>query len=121
MGIYKLFELFARRKERMMLIEKVGDKIDPSFFQSSLPIPVLIAGKGSYGTLKAGCLLVGVGLGLLVGFIILNVTLPAIEMIGTHSYEQVASIVFGSSVLLFGGLSLLVAFVLEMKYQNKKK
>ena len=27
--IYKLFELFAGRRERMMLIEKMGDKLTP--------------------------------------------------------------------------------------------
>lgn len=28
-GIYKLFELFVCKKERLMLIEKMGDKYEP--------------------------------------------------------------------------------------------
>ena len=31
--IYKLFELFAGRRERMMLIEKMGDKLTPENFK----------------------------------------------------------------------------------------
>ena len=27
------FELFVRRKERILLIEKIGEKIDPSFLE----------------------------------------------------------------------------------------
>ena len=29
LGIYKLFELFVCKKERLMLIEKMGDKYQP--------------------------------------------------------------------------------------------
>ena len=29
-GIYGLFELFVRKKERLAIIEKIGDKLDPS-------------------------------------------------------------------------------------------
>lgn len=120
--IYRLFELFARRKERIMLIEKAGDKIDSSFFQGGLPISVYHNRAGSYGTLKAGCLLVGVGLGLLVGFFILNIALPKMEVAMLRGeYQEIASVVFGSSVMLFGGLSLLIAFVLEMKHVRNNK
>ena len=34
--IYKLFELFVRRKERMMLIEKMGDKLTPEVFKNGI-------------------------------------------------------------------------------------
>lgn len=31
MSIYSLFELFVRRRERMAIIEKLGDKLDPAY------------------------------------------------------------------------------------------
>lgn len=121
LGIYKLFELFARRKERMLIIEKLGDKLEPSLVNGGMPIPVQITGKSSFGALKAGSLLVGVGLGLLIGFLILSLSLPSIDAMGSHNYSGIVSIVYGSSVLLFGGLGLLVAFFVEMKTTNKNK
>ena len=42
LGIYKLFELFVGKKERLTMIEKLGDKLDPSMLGNrlSLPLPV---------------------------------------------------------------------------------
>lgn len=119
LGIYKLFELYARKKERLLMIDKLGDKLDPSYLNGSLPMPSQIVGKFSFGALKAGALMVGVGLGLLVGFLILNVSLPAIEMFNTGNYRELGSVVFGSSVLLFGGLGLLIAFIVETRINKK--
>jgi hypothetical protein len=37
-----------------------------------------------------------------------------------NAYE-ISGVVYGASVLLFGGLGLLVAFVIEIKYVKDKK
>ena len=34
--IYKLFELFVGRKERIMIIEKLGDKLTPDTFKNGI-------------------------------------------------------------------------------------
>ena len=68
-GIYGLFELFVRKRERLAIIEKIGDKLDASAFDGKLGLPHYMR-NFSFSSLKAGCLLVGIGLGLLVGFII---------------------------------------------------
>ena len=39
-GTYGLFELFARRKERLLMIEKLGDKLDASSFEGLIKFPV---------------------------------------------------------------------------------
>lgn len=39
-GIYGLFELFVRKKERLAIIEKIGDKLDPSAFDAKIGLPV---------------------------------------------------------------------------------
>ena len=68
--IYKLFELFVRKKERLSIIEKIGEKFDASMIENKFSFPSKIFKNFSFGSLKAGCLLMGVGLGLLVGFAI---------------------------------------------------
>ena len=71
--IYKLFELFAGRRERMMLIEKMGDKLTPETFKNGIMYrPSLY----SFGGLRIGCLLLGLGAGLLVGYVLTCTTQP---------------------------------------------
>ena len=38
-GIYGLFELFVRKRERLAIIEKIGDKLDASAFDGKLGLP----------------------------------------------------------------------------------
>ena len=38
LGIYKLFELFVGKKERLTMIEKLGDKLDPSMLGNRLSL-----------------------------------------------------------------------------------
>ena len=49
--IYKLFELFVCKKERMMLIEKL-----PSEALSNVKIKIFKSSNGSYTPLRVGCL-----------------------------------------------------------------
>ena len=66
LGIYKLFELFVGKKERLTMIEKLGDKLDPSMLGNrlSLPLPVgtpfMSSFPISFSALKFGCLLLGI-------------------------------------------------------------
>lgn len=114
--IYGLFELFARRRERITLIEKLAEiksmgqiegKIDFSFGRSF-----------SCWGLRGGCLLIGLGLGIIVAYFLQIKILHGGE-IGMKIYEM-QRIISSGSVLLFGGLGLLIAFILEYKYFRKK-
>ena len=123
LGIYKLFELFVCRKERLTMIEKIGSTFDASMIQNKFNFPE----KKSpvFGTLKIACLLLGVGLGLLTGFA-LTESLGFNEFIARnndnwHHLRDTVGVIYGASVLLFGGLGLLVAFLMEMKYSGKLK
>ena len=87
LGIYKLFELFVCKKERLLLIEKMGDKFVPDTTYG----PKLCS-NFSFSALKIGCLLAGMGLGLLIG----------------------------ACVLVFGGIGLIVAFITELKLSKKQ-
>lgn len=126
-GVYGLFELIVRKKERLAIIEKIGDKLDASAFEGKLGLPSYGgAPRLSFNALKIGCLLTGIGLGLLVGFIIS--TTVAISSSMTYMGDnwqgwyrgEIAGTVYGASVLLFGGLGLIVAFIIELKMGKKQ-
>ena len=125
-GIFRLFDLFVRKKERLAIIEKIGDKFDASMIENKFSFPIKSSENSIFGTLKVACLLLGVGLGLLVGFFIcqMSIYLPngGNMELNVHAYE-ISGVVYGASVLLFGGLGLVVAFLIEMKYikDNKNK
>lgn len=121
-GTYGLFELYARRKERIMIIEKIGEKLDASAFEGKNLVPGFFP-KFSFSALKAGCLLAGAGLGLLVGFLI-NVSMLANNVFASRinewAYDNLCGIAYGASVLLFGGVSLIIAFIVELRMEKKK-
>ena len=116
-GIYGLFELFVRKKERLAIIEKIGDKLEPSALDAKIGLPRLST-NFSFSSLKAGCLLAGIGLGLLVGFII-SVSLTDFNL-DNWGRRELISTVYGASVLLFGGIGLIVAFIIELKLSKEK-
>ena len=121
LGIYKLFELFVCRKERLAMIEKIGSTFDASMIQNKFSFPE--KKLPVFGTLKIACLLLGVGLGLLAGFILTqSLGLNELARVNDNWHmRDTVGVVYGASVLLFGGLGLLVAFLLEMKYSKKLK
>jgi len=120
LGIYRLFDLFVRKKERLAIIEKIGDKFDASMIENKFSFPFKFEGGGAFGTLKIGCLLLGVGLGLLVAYFISYGTLAGFTS-DDYRINQIAGTIYGACVLLFGGLGLLIAFLIEMKYIKDKK
>ena len=117
-GVYGLFELFARRKERLAIIEKIGEKLDSSAFDGKLSFGSYMKGF-SFSSLKVGCLMVGIGLGLLVGFII-NTSLMSNLTPNDWYRDEIAGTAYGASVLLFGGIGLITAFIIETKMSDKK-
>lgn len=125
LGIYGLFELYARRQERLAIIEKMGEKLDPSLLGGSVGMSRLFARGSSFGALKGGCLLMGIGLGLLIGFLICSAYIDGYTMpdpdVNNYKINNIASIVYGSCVLLCGGIGLITAFLLEFKYSRKKE
>ena len=122
LGFYKLFELFVCKKERLLIIEKMGEKFTPDMLEHKLSFSSI--GKFSSSALKFGCLLIGLGLGLLIGYLICSTTLEGYTNTGdvrdSYNMRETFSIIYGSCVLLFGGLSLLIAFLVELKINKNK-
>lgn len=123
LGIYKLFELFVCRRERMAIIEKLSDKIAGADLNGKFSLPDYSHSRSSFGALKGGCLMLGIGLGLLIGFIICAVSIPRYVFMEDISWNvrQMTSIIYGASVLLFGGAGLITAFLIENKISKKNK
>lgn len=105
LGIYKLFELFAGRRERMAIIEKLSaEQLAGGFKPLRQSVPTYFT---SFGPLKIGCLLAGLGLGMLVGLALRNWGYV------NHGNWGEFETVLGASVLLFGGLGLVASFFFE--------
>jgi hypothetical protein len=117
LGIYRLFELFVRRKERILMLEK--GIVTPTSFSPQMPE----FSPSGFGTLKLACLLLGVGFGLLVGFFINMAVSQQIVLMNSNSWQmqETNGIIYGASIMLFGGLGLLLAFFTEQKQIAKKK
>lgn len=114
LGIYKLFELFVRKKERLTIIDKIGDKLTPDILNGKIDCSTDIP-KLSSSALKFGCLFMGLGIGMLVAFAVHYNFADFVE-----SSYQIKSAIYGSCVLLFGGLGLITAFIVELKLGKKR-
>lgn len=113
LGIYKLFELFVCKRERIMLIEKMDER-------GMLPqwdVSKMYGSRISFSALKLGCLLVGMGLGLLLGYFICYTTIP--DFLEKGSYRATPSLIYGACVLGMGGLGLIVAFIAELRLNKR--
>ena len=120
--IYLSFELFVRRQERLKLIDKIEQSFTPkdfSFLKFSSLLPAF--SKKSFTSLRFGCLFTGIGLGLLVG-LFLSLYINTGLNIGNSSWEKDTfyGVAYSSSVLLFGGLGLLVSYFIENKTTRKE-
>lgn len=120
-AIYGLFELFVRRKERLAIIEKISEKLDASVFEGKVNLPSYGMARFSFSSLKVGCLLAGVGAGLFIGFLFhWGFMQDAVFYKDNWHTNQLISVVYGSSVLLFGGIGLLLSFVIETHMSKNK-
>ncbi|MDR2955900.1 MAG: hypothetical protein LBV43_12555 [Prevotella sp.] len=122
-GIYKLFELFARRKERMAMIEKLSTGIDPQILQYQLnpiKIPVYKKMLNDSWAIRIGLLLVGVGLGVIIATSI-DLAISLYE--GTrelyYEYKRTIDVLYPSCAAVFGGIGLVAAYIIEKKDEKK--
>ena len=93
-GIYSLFELFVHKKERLMIIEKLSEKVDWAVLDGKLQLPSFAQKQISFSALKIGCLMAGLGLGLLIGFIF-----HTFVRVNFEGDWKMISMAYGASVL----------------------
>ena len=116
--IYKLFELFVRKQERLLVINKITEisKVDLR------NIDIRMGSKSNWA-IRIGALMIGVGLGLFVGFFLNGMVTGGAYLGGNVSrvYWDLAELVYGSCVCFFGGIALLIAYAVERSNQKKDK
>lgn len=130
--VYKLFELFVRRKERNMFVEKLSEipVENLSGFSGRMPftrVPELER-PWSFVALRTGMLLFGIGVGLLVGYFIADINiytnedvlLQAQHRTYINMVKESLPVIYGSSVLFFGGLSLVGSFLIEQQVLRQR-
>ncbi|MDE6858816.1 MAG: hypothetical protein K2J65_00180 [Duncaniella sp.] len=110
--IYKIFELFVRKNERMRLI----DKLDNAGDMTNIKLDNLcINSDNRYTALKWGLFAIGLGAGLFV-FVLILVSQPTIM-----SDWTLKSTLSSALILLGGGLGLVIAFLIEYKLRRGKE
>lgn len=108
--IYKIIEVLTHRKERIIIadkLEQMGNLND-----SNLPdrLNQFFSERKKYTSLRAGSVLLGMGLGFLVGFII---QYCCFGLDYNYVHGQLISVIYMGSILIFGGAALLGSFVIE--------
>ena len=118
LSIYRVLDSLIRRKERLKLIEKIED-VPTEFLKNGVSLPLFneqrpLAKHNRFSPLLICGLLIGIGLGLLVVVIIQKYNYVSFQ----DDYYYLSAL-YGSCVLLFGGLGLLSAFFLERALKKK--
>lgn len=124
--IYKLFELYARRKERLAMVEKLSAGIDPQVLQnvfSPIGLPAdKESGNGSW-TIRIGMLLFGVGLGVFIATIVDISLAPPTSYHNNNLdiFRDAITILYPACAAFFGGIGLVSAYFIEKKYAKKEE
>jgi hypothetical protein len=124
--LYKFLESLVRRRERIMLVEKI-DSLDPSHveaLQKGMNSQSLASFAGRFTSLRFGMLLAGIGLGLIVAWVLTMMLYPNIASFkgtdGYSYYRDMFSVIYLAAPACFGGLALLLSYLVENK-SNKPR
>ncbi|NDV68324.1 DUF6249 domain-containing protein [Dysgonomonas sp. 25] len=116
-GIYRLFELFVRRKERMAIIEKLmSNSIDSDILNKQLNMPLFQKSNASW-PIRIGLMLVGIGIGVTIASIV-DINMSANGEQGWQMRSAIASL-YVACIATFGGLGLIAAYFIERKHNKK--
>lgn len=122
--VYKVFELFVRRGERLKILDKIEEIKDVNLSGLNLNLPSFNTRiRNKFLSLRCGLLGLGIGLGLFIG----KLTTLALQAswINTDGGERVTrdlnSVLQTSCVCLFGGLALVISYFIERNTERKDK
>ena len=128
--IYMVFELFARRGERKMLIEKIVEigKADVGRYLNEYLGNTGMANifrMRSHGSIRGALLMLGIGIGVMAGFFINYLLVGDAYLTSSRHWdvcnEEVVVVAYIASVCIFGGLGMLIAYFIERKENGKLK
>ena len=124
--IYKIVELFVRQKERRLMVEKMTE-ISPEMLQQNINSMKSIQNDSLMGrkfsTLRWGALLLGVGFGWLLSWILyLSQTDYVNSLRWGFEKEAFQNSMMISTTVLCAGIALIVVHFIERKaYKEAKK
>jgi hypothetical protein len=127
LSVYKTFVLFVRKKERLIIIEKLTVLSENEEFSKSLHLPDVSFSKTDYGSwsLRISLLLIGVGLGCLLSFFTQYYLFDSFSDYNVNDWRiqnrvsDIKVIVNFSYIAIFGGIGLLIAYLIESKKTKK--
>jgi hypothetical protein len=122
--VYMTFELIVRKKERLTLIEKLGMNIaptDPNIFKAQFSSLLPSLKSKSFTGLKIGCLLLGLGVGLMAGLMIHFFIIAEIKDTNNWQVQEMSGVGYGAAVLFFGGTGLIISFLIENNLSKKEE
>jgi hypothetical protein len=93
--IYGVLKMLIQRKERLIMVEK------------GTSMPEIKSGIMTFSTIKYGIFFIGIGLGVLMANIL------------TVSTALDSEVAYFSMIFLFGGVSLIIAHLVEKKKDQK--
>jgi len=118
--IYKVVELFVRKRERLILINKITEISNTDFKGINL-----YNSGNKFTGLRIGWLLLGVGCGFLFGFLINMMATYgqyATEYSNAWSYHHyVGGIVYVACICICGGIGLLLSYRAERNAEQPKE
>ena len=104
------------------MIEKLADRVNTGEINSNLSLNLNYSrSRFTFGSLKSGLLMLGIGLGLLVAFFICINSFPGYTASRNWDVERQASVVYGACVLLFHWRRAAGSFPHQMKIQKKRR
>jgi len=118
--IYKVVELFVRKRERLMLINKITEISNTDFKGINL-----YNSGNKFTALRVGWLMLGVGCGFLFGFLINMMATYgqyASDFDNTWRYHSVVGgIVYVACICICGGIGLLLSYRAERKAEHPEE
>ncbi|MDR1089984.1 MAG: hypothetical protein LBL79_02820 [Prevotella sp.] len=120
LGIYKVFELFVRRNERISIIEKLSN-VDPETLKHRINFPVYKDESVGSWSIRIGLLLIGVGLGVVIATVVDISTAVPTYVNGATRWISMRSVdvLYPSCAAVFGGIGLVIAYFIEKKKDKK--
>ena len=128
LAIYKLFELFVKKNERTLMIEKFAslcENKEDSDEKLKIRLPFISGNDFAFGfwPLRISLLLIGIGTGCLLSLLI-QISYFNLSPIDSyrdwgHQFRDFVGLVNFSSISIMGGIGLLAAFLIEQKMKKK--
>mgnify|MGYP001070023219 CR=1 FL=1 len=117
---YKILQLYACRRERIMLIEKIESLPKSGDMPSEIPGVNSGSSDSRFVSLRWGAIICGLGLGLLAAYLISYIN---VESMYANGYNRILNdaieVVYAACSLLGGGLGLLTAFFVEIRLRKQ--